>query len=359
MQTWIRNSWQVVAFPHEIGRSLLARRVLNERLVFYRTQDGVAVAMADRCPHRLVPLSAGELKGDRVRCGYHGLEFGPDGACQLVPGETRIPPNARVQTYPVVERYNVVWAWLGDADLADPALIPDLHWMDDPGWTPSNGYHHMECDFRLVTDNLLDLSHETYIHKHTIGNAAVADSPVRALIDRERVIRAHREMPDIDPPPFFRRLLGYEGRIDRWQTAIYMPAGLHVTEAGFYPVGGDRSRAFVHRVLHIITPETQHTSHYFWATCRNYRLNEPDITQYTIEATRFTFNEDKAMLEMQQKALLEYGEPHIPQVTVAVDAAPIQARRLLSRAVAAEIADPRCVQAPVPIIVEDHEPVTA
>ena len=359
MQTWIRNSWQVAAYANEIERELLSRRICDEPIVFFRTGDGRVVAMQDRCPHRLVPLSRGQLIEDSIRCGYHGLTFGPDGSCRHVPGGEQVPPQAKVRLFPVVERYNLVWTWVGEADLADPTLVPDVLWLDHPDWTPSTGYHHMGCNFRLVTDNLLDLSHESYIHKHTIGNAAVADSPVHVRLDRQRVIRAHREMPNIEPPPFFSKLLGYDGRIDRWQTAIYMPPGIHVTEAGFYPVGGDRKKAFVHRVLHLLTPETEHSAHYFWATCRNYRRDEADLTQYTVDATIFTFNEDKAMLEVQQKELLRLGEPDVPQVTIRVDAAPIQARKLLARGVDAELADRRHVQAPIPLIAEDDQQAAA
>jgi phenylpropionate dioxygenase-like ring-hydroxylating dioxygenase large terminal subunit len=136
--------------------------------------------------------------------------------------------------FPVVERYNLVWIWLGKLELSDPTQIPDVHWMDDSKWVPSTGYHYIEADYRLITDNLLDLSHETYVHKETIGNEAVADAPVQVKLDRNRIIRAHREMPNIEPPPLFAQMLNHWGKINRWQIAIYMPPGIAAMRPAFY-----------------------------------------------------------------------------------------------------------------------------
>ena len=108
---------------------------------------------------------------------YHGLTYGPDGKCVLIPGQDRIPVKAVVKTYPVVERYKLVWIWMGDPEKADPALVPDVHWMDSPGWVAAEGYHHVAANYKLLNDNLLDLSHETYVHGKTIGHDSVAESP--------------------------------------------------------------------------------------------------------------------------------------------------------------------------------------
>ena len=306
--------------------------------------------MEDRCAHRLVPLSTGRVVNDQVECGYHGLRFGADGACAFVPGQDSVPKNSRVKTFPVAERHALMWIWLGAADLADEDLIPDLHWMDAPGWKAVTGYHHFKCDYRLINDNLLDLSHETYIHKHTIGHESVADSGVVSNVLGGRIVRAHREMPNIDPPPFFQALQGHSGKINRWQIAIYMAPGINMTEAAFHSVGTDReTQAFITRPLHLITPETEHTAHYFWGLPRNFRLDDEELSKKIYAGVVQTFNEDCVLLELQDAALQAEGMPQIPQTAVKTDIAPVQGRRLLSDMIQREMDDPRFVLPPAPL----------
>lgn len=229
---FLKGCWQVAAFCTEVTEQALTRTLADEPVLLYRTAEGQAVAMQDRCPHRYLPLSLGRKHGDVIECGYHGMRFGPDGACRHIPGQTMIPPRARVTTWPVVERYGFVWIWLGDGAQADPALVPDFHWMTSPDWAVAQGYHFIEADYRLLVDNLLDLSHETFVHPETIGTAAVADSPVSVRIVDGRSVCAHRDMLACDPPPQFVALAGFDTAIDRWQSTYYTPPGFCVIEVG-------------------------------------------------------------------------------------------------------------------------------
>ena len=353
--SFLRNCWQVAAFSDELAEPLLPRRICGEEILFYRASTGAVVAMRDMCPHRLVPLSLGKRRGDAIECGYHGLCFGADGACVQIPGQAQIPAAARVHTYPTIERYGMAWIWLGEVDLADPALLPDLHWTEDPGWTTGTGYLHFGANYRLVTDNLLDLSHETYIHGNTIGNGhdqSIAQYPVNASIELGRLVRAHREMPAIAPPPFFAMLLAHHGKveqIDRWQSAVYLPPGINMTDVGVYPVGTPRNEAVMLRVLHLLTPESEHSTHYFWSMCRNAELGNADLTARANLAVDATFNEDREMLEAQQRNVSAHPHAALPGIAVRVDAAPLHARRLLAALIDAEHANPRAVAAPVPL----------
>jgi phenylpropionate dioxygenase-like ring-hydroxylating dioxygenase large terminal subunit len=157
------NAWYAAAWDVELGRKLTARTICGKPLVMYRKQDGSAVALADACWHRLLPLSRGELHGDNVICGYHGLEFDDTGRCVYMPSQDTINPSACVKSYPVVERHRFLWVWPGDPAMADPALVPDLHWNDHPDWAADGKVIHVKCDYRLVLDNLMDLTHETYV----------------------------------------------------------------------------------------------------------------------------------------------------------------------------------------------------
>ena len=356
-----KNCWYVAAHAHEITDALFARTILNQAIILWRTLDGKVAALEDRCPHRLVPLSTGKTVNGLVECGYHGLRYNSDGACASVPGQRTVPKNARVNIFPVAERHALIWIWMGATDLADEGLIPDMHWMDSPSWRATTGYHHFSCDYRLINDNLLDLSHETYIHKHTIGNDAVADSPVVTRVIGERVVRAHREMPNIEPPPFFALAQGHNGRINRWQIAIYMAPGFNMTEVGFHAVGTDRVEGhYLMRPIHIITPETDHSSHYIWGLARNFRLDDDKLNDKIFAATNQTFDEDRDLLEIQDRCLQTEKLPKIPQIAVKVDKAPVQGRRLLEARIQSEVDNPNYCAVPIPIANDDEvtQPIT-
>ena len=333
---FMKDCWQVAGFAGEIGRSLLARTLAGEKLVLFRTEDGTPGALEDRCAHRYVPLSLGTLVGDTVQCGYHGLCYDRTGQCVKVPGQDRIPSAAVVRSYPVVERYSFIWVWLGDALKADPDLVPDFHWMTDPAWAISAGYHHVGANYQFLNDNLLDLTHESFVHTESIGNAAVAESPLAVEV-RDGSARAHRDMYDCAPPPFYVKAAGFSSNIDRWHTTIFTPPAFHVIENGSMPAGSDRQAARAQgltrerRVLNLITPETATSSHYFWAVARAYDLGNADLTEYIREQIRLTFDQDKVILEAQQASL--GSNPDVPfPVALRADAGALQGRRLVSAA---------------------------
>ncbi len=95
---FLKNCWYVIAWSHEVpAEGFLARRVLDEPLLVYRTSEGKIVALADRCCHRHAPLSHGRREGDDIRCMYHGLRFAPSGRCNEIPGVLYVPPKVRVR----------------------------------------------------------------------------------------------------------------------------------------------------------------------------------------------------------------------------------------------------------------------
>ncbi|OXC76762.1 Vanillate O-demethylase oxygenase subunit [Caballeronia sordidicola] len=309
------------------------------------------------CPHRLMPLSAGVRVGDELQCGYHGMRFAISGACTLAPGQTHIPPTACVRSFPLVERHGLLWIWMGNRERADVDLIPDIHWNDHPEWTPSRGYHHVKADFRLTVDNLMDLGHESWVHLRTIGQdeeECIPNYPLKVNVLGEGLIRALRQMPNIEPPPFFAMVLDHYGRINRWQTAVSLAPSICMTDFGVYPVGTSPDDAYRSHVLHLLTPETESTTHYFWSVARNRRLEDDDLTQEIGKAITQTFDEDAVVLEIQQTQLEKYGGS-VPRVAMKVDEAPIRARRLLEALVKRENEDPEFVYRP-PLMIDDSTP---
>ena len=170
-----KNAWYVACMPHEIDDKPLGRRVCNEQIVFYRGPDGVVAALEDFCPHRGAPLSLGRVVEGKLVCGYHGLEMGSDGKTIAMPGQ-RVRGFPPIRTYPAVERHGFVWVWPGDAAKADAATIHDLAWARDPEWAFGGGMYHVACDYRLMIDNLMDLTHETYVHAGSIGQKEIDEA---------------------------------------------------------------------------------------------------------------------------------------------------------------------------------------
>jgi vanillate O-demethylase monooxygenase subunit len=356
---FLMNSWYVAAWPSELeaGGSLITRRILDRPVLLYRTGAGEPVAFLDRCPHRLVPLSAGQRVRDDIRCGYHGMVFASSGRCVHIPGQDKIPPNAKATTFPLVERHGMVWIWMGETAAANPDLIPFVPWPALPNWTASPGYTHVGADYRLLTDNLLDLSHENYIHQETIGNEeeeTIADFPVQTKVIDGRVVRAHRDMSDIAPPPFFKLMTGSEQRIDRWQTAIWTAPSINMTDVGARPTGGALEETLVSRVLHLLTPETATSTHYFWSHNRNFRQDDAALTEKIVNAHVKTFDEDKEMLELQQRELSDSGLS-VPQMALKIDDAPLRARRILSMLIRQEEESTAAVLAPAQALIPDPE----
>jgi phenylpropionate dioxygenase-like ring-hydroxylating dioxygenase large terminal subunit len=346
------NAWYAAAYDVEIKHELLARTICNQKLVMFRASDGSVSALEDACWHRLLPLSMGRLEGDSVVCGYHGLVYNAQGRCTHMPSQETLNPSACVRHFPVVEKHRFVWVWPGDANKADVNLIPDLHWNDDPNWAGDGKLITVACDYRLVIDNLMDLTHETFVHGSSIGQQAVAEAPFVAT-HGDRTATVTRWMKDIDAPPFWagqiKQSLGYEGKVDRWQIikfqapcTVSIDVGVAQTGTGAVPPGGNqgdaalsnRSRGVNGFVLNTVTPETDGTCHYFWAFARNYLLDQQRLTHQLREGVANIFREDEHVLEAQQIAMDEH--PNHTFYNLNIDAGSMWARRLIDGLVARE-----------------------
>jgi phenylpropionate dioxygenase-like ring-hydroxylating dioxygenase large terminal subunit len=320
---FLRNSWYVAAWDREVTRAPLGKVLLGEPVVLYRREDGMPVALEDRCCHRHLPLSMGRVEGDDLRCGYHGLRFDAGGRCVEIPGQARIPPAARVRAYPVREKYRWVWIWMGDPAKADPALIPNWWWAEDPAWAFTRPEPiHVRCNYQLISDNVLDVTHLAYVHATSIGATSITEFP--ASVEREeRLVRLTRWILDRPPPPLYRDAGRFKGNVDRWQIVEHVPPCFSVNFAGCK----DASTRIELMALSAPTPETANTTHYYFGFVRNFGLNDQAIERvFEVDFVK-VFNEDIPVLEAQQR-MLEI-RPEAPSVDIAVDAAPLAARRML------------------------------
>jgi phenylpropionate dioxygenase-like ring-hydroxylating dioxygenase large terminal subunit len=112
MAPFLRNQWYTAATSAELDDKPLARTICNEPLVLFRGGSGNVAVLTDRCPHRKAPLSSGEVVGNDIQCGYHGIRFAPDGACTRVPGNAQIGRNFRARSFPAREIHGLIFRLL-------------------------------------------------------------------------------------------------------------------------------------------------------------------------------------------------------------------------------------------------------
>ncbi len=224
--SYVQNAWYVAALAEEVTAGLMSRTILDNPTLLYR-ENGKCVALLDLCPHRFAPLSMGMIKDGNVQCPYHGLEFDGTGHCVLNPhGNGARPAALNVRAFPVVERDGLVWVWPGEAARADASKIPDYSCRMEPGRRTVGGHTTVDCSFRVLVDNLMDLGHAQYVHRANAQTDAF-DGVKREVKVEAGAIHNLMAFPSAAPSPLVRKLLG--GRaVDRYpRDACERDAELH------------------------------------------------------------------------------------------------------------------------------------
>ncbi|MEU9201333.1 aromatic ring-hydroxylating dioxygenase subunit alpha [Streptomyces sp. NPDC048332] len=325
-----RDQWYVAAWSTEVGRELLGRTILGEPLALYRTEDGRPVALADRCVHRRFPLSESHLDGDRVVCGYHGFTYDTAGTCVSVPGQKRIPRTARVTSYPVAEVDSFIWVWIGDPDKAVPDAIPRAPHLTADDWTTITGMEPIDAHYGLLVDNLMDLSHETYLHGGYIGTPEVAETPITTDVDVERnVVRVSRHMLDAECPPFYARSTGIEGRIQRLQDIEYHAPCLYLLHSQISPTG-QTEPVFRTEITYAITPSAPGKVYDFWAVSRNFAVQDEEVTTFLRDFNHTVVMQDVDALNLLQRSL-DTEPAGYQELSINIDTGALAARRILAK----------------------------
>lgn len=344
MSVFLRNVWYVAAWSHELQPgTLLARTIVGEPLVLWRTAEGRVAALEDRCVHRHAPLSRGRLEGDALRCGYHGLKFASDGRCIEVPGMDSPPPAAAcVRRFPVVEHRRWVMVWMGDdPSHADARQLPDNFSCDSPDWAYRPGYVHYESPIELIADNLLDFSHLSYVHAATFGGHDDAVARIRPQVERlPRGVRVRRDVPNVLPPAYHRPLWAHGGLVDRWLNYDFLLPGTLLMHSGAQPAGmsadvAERQRTGVRfHSCQALTPETATSTHYFFMEAHRADRGDAGVTEALYQGIVAAFEEDRATIAAQWRNVQR--APERPMLPLHMDAALSHYRRLYATALQAE-----------------------
>lgn len=333
MQQVLRRAWYVGALPHEIGREPIRRTLLGEHVLLFRSENGEAIALQDRCPHRFAPLSRGKLIGDIVQCGYHGLEFDRKGNCVRNPHSDIIAPNAKIRSYPVVERFGLTWIWMGAPERATADSLPDLSYMADPALKTVHSYLHGQYRYDILVDNLLDLSHGDYLHVGTFSGGQCASSETR-VSETSNVVQIIFTQFDAPTSPL---ASDFGNRVDQRFSIKWHPGNIMCFELSIAPAGSDLKDTNPIRFSHIVTPETDNTTHYFMSVSRDTDLHNAELdAQMRAHQLTIIQNEDGPMLEaingeMGNKDLLEMHPAILP-----TDKGAIRVRSVIRRMLADE-----------------------
>jgi phenylpropionate dioxygenase-like ring-hydroxylating dioxygenase large terminal subunit len=335
---FLKNAWYVAANDHEVGRHLHATRILGEDIVLYRTLDGRISALEDACPHRKLPLSMGRLLDDTVECGYHGLVFDCSGSCVRAPGLAHAPARAVVRSYPAVERYGLVWIWMGEPEKADTSSIMQVEHWGDPAWGMNRGdAMTVRCNYQYLTDNLLDPSHVSWVHQTSFGNASMIGEPLHTQVNEDGVV-VSRWVRDVEVAPFYAKFVKFAGNCDRKQhyevrvpshaliKAIFTPAGTGTDTEPFH------SDAFLMDSYNFLTPIDESTTRYYWFQMRNFSPDDDAVSRQFAEDVRHAFSEDRVVLEAVHAGMAKSPS----KMNLPLDAGPLRFRQKLQALIAVE-----------------------
>jgi vanillate O-demethylase monooxygenase subunit len=340
---YLKNCWYCAGWEFDISQSrdaLVTRRIADEPIMLYRKLDGDIVAMEDRCCHRQAPLSLGMKEGNDIRCGYHGIKFGPDGRCLEIPGQTMIPDAARVRTFPVVVRDSWVWVWMGDPAQADPDLICFAVGPEHPDWHIKTGQVQIDVSYRLEIANLMDLSHVAWVHSNTLGGTSCWYTEEKQHTLTERGVTTEFWMPNAAPPTYFQHVFPPGATFDLHAVIeMTLPCNFILHFQAWTPGTAANGKASGQLLLdsyssQAVTPRDARTVDYYYSWGLHRSTDAPGMSEMFLDAVNVGFLEDKAILEAQQRNIEE--RPDGNKIDIKLDAGPNKLLWLLDKLIAEE-----------------------
>lgn len=336
---YVQNAWYVAGWSCEFNDRLRSLTILEQNIVTFRNSDGQVIALDDRCPHRLLPLSKGTRIGDQIQCGYHGMTFDCSGKCVRIPGQENVPASAYVDAYPIYEKHNIVWIWMGEPDEANPDDIFDMPEFSDDKWCAHQGEAlHLKSNYLNVAENLVDPAHVSFVHPTTLGNSASENVPVHVSTSGEAIV-AWRWIRNNEPIGFFKNFGNFKGFVDRWHYYyLHLPCTAVIdfgsADAELELAEEDRDQGVRIFALHFITPVNEKYTIDRWMHLRNTAVGDDYVSEQMDNMFKIAFAEDKAILEAVQ---LEEDRPQKRRpIRIAIDKGPNVYRKRIRDLIEAE-----------------------
>ena len=325
--TFVENAWYVACMSDEIKPNTTQGHIICKKpIVLWRTTEGKVVAFDDRCVHKRMPLSCGKILDDgNLQCAYHGFTYNGNGQCVLIPSQTdqQIPSRAKLKPYPVIEQDGVVWVWPGSADRMGKARPPRTpEFVDENFESYTCSPIKVPANYRLLIENLLDITHFYPLHDGNIGDLANSKIPIEFIeqeVEGNPSIKTVREIHNYKHPPFLEDWFGYQ-MVDRIHTHQMSNPGLTRVQLRCAPpgqLGTDAERGYLLHHSHTPIDERNH----IWRWTITVRKGQPSAQPGvpSIERIKEMFpavvDQDRWALERQQHMFEvpqgDYQEVHL------------------------------------------------
>lgn len=300
---FIQNRWYAASWSTDLTDKPVGRRILDTEITFYRKKDGAPVAVSSRCPHRFAPMYYGDVVGDDIRCRYHGLLFGPDGQCTANPDGSKPPPMC-LRTFHVKEDEGMIWVWIGEGAPDQELPYHVRHAQTAPSGAMVTGHLLVGCNYMSLLDNLVDHSHAPNLHELLRTEGGLKQSKHGVITEGDTITVETRSF-DSDMSPFFAALWdGAKGNIDQYVTSKWSAPSNIIIEAGVTNTGDDFANGTFTRSVHLIVPETETSTHYFWGQARCTHHDNEELSEKIRQGNAHIFKtEDAWMLEGQEKMM--------------------------------------------------------
>lgn len=333
-----RHAWYPVAASEEVGRSPIARRLVDVPVVLYRSTSGEPVALEDRCAHRPVRLSDGVVDGDLIRSTYTGFTYDPTGRCVSVPTQEQVPYGAAVRSFPVRDDGSFVWAWAGEAGLAALRTPPDTSLLRADGWTTFGGVLDTAAGIGLLHDNFCDITHVAQLDQAIAPPALTAGTPPPLEVEvSETTVRFWRRFDAAPLAAWNAQVLELpeDAEHEQVEEGEFVGPGYWVDRWTVDVKGhDDRDGQHVFVFSHALTPVSETRTHHLWRVSRNFSSSA--AADGTLKPLFEAYYARVGEVLEQMQSILDDEGPR-PEVAVAADAAATQVRRIMQRMVADEL----------------------
>lgn len=282
------NFWYPMGRSDALGEKPIKVRALDHQFVLFRDSAGAAHCLSNTCTHRGGSLAQGKVKGDAIECPYHGWQFEGGGVCIRLPSigaAAAIPRRTQIDSYPVVERYGLVFAFLGDLPEAErPPIMPIPEWGQD-GWRATSQDYPIACNYERSVENGLDPAHNEFVHDTHGFQGANSEYRVNELRieahDWGRFFWHRFDAPPLRDPEMA-KLRSVAGQLDAgsgFHGPHCMTTHIHITE-----------KNWLHQYM-FERPVDERNIHVYLVTLRNCML-DPALDAKIMERNRYVAAQD-------------------------------------------------------------------
>jgi vanillate O-demethylase monooxygenase subunit len=292
-----KKCWYVAATCDEVTVSPLGRRLLGKDVVLWRGETGGVHAFENRCAHRAFPLSHSRVDGDRLVCGYHGCTYDVDGKCVYTPTQPQVPTGMRVHVFPILEEPPFVWIWAGPPAAAAGARPPSMPWINDPEWATFADAWHVNANYMMVHEHLLDFSYAPVVHATDLPPGLESMGAFSDVEVTETTVSYCRVLPELP-------LAGWQADatgLDRALSYKHREGGTFVSPAmhrQYWEIETPTGEVYTTTRTHGITPETETSTHVFMQSSREYATENGDVTDGLRSFLDGVAQRDTSILEM-------------------------------------------------------------